>query len=93
VPSVVYWFHATRVLPGARFSEGLLPLPEAVPRLVASLREIELQPAPASERSYQRDAHEEKLEWRGSWGPFGHLVRDAALSGAQNHFFRAPKRS
>jgi len=40
VPSVVYWFHATRVLPGTTFSEGLLPLPDAVPRLVASLREV-----------------------------------------------------
>jgi hypothetical protein len=90
-PSVVYWFHATRVLPGASFSEGLLPLPEAVPRLLASLKEIGLQPAPASERSYQRECHEEKLAWRGSWGPFGHLVREAALSNTQNHFFHAPE--
>jgi hypothetical protein len=91
VPSVVNWFHATRVLPCTDFSEGLLPLPDAVPRLVESLREIGLQPSPANKSSYQRDIHEEKLQWRGSWGPFGHLVRDAALSPTQNHFFRAPE--
>jgi hypothetical protein len=91
VPSVVNWFHATRVLPGTEFSEGLLPLPDAVPRLVESLRKIGLQPAPANKSSYQWDIHEQKLQWRGSWGPFGHLVRDAALSPTQNHFFRAPE--
>src|SRR5689334_14823082 len=37
IPDIVYWFHATRVLPNTDFAEGLLPLPSAVPRLIESL--------------------------------------------------------
>jgi hypothetical protein len=87
----VYWFHATRVLPDSDFAEGLLPLPSAVPRLIESLAKIGLRPASARGRSFHRDAHAEKLKHRGSWGPFGHLVKDAALSPVQNHFFQAPE--
>lgn len=31
------------------------------------------------------------MQHRGSWGPFGHLVKDAAFSPVQNHFFQAPE--
>jgi hypothetical protein len=91
VPATVYWFHATRVLPNTDFAEGLLPLPSAVPRLIESLGRIGLRPASARAKSFHRDAHKEKMEHPGSWGPFGHLVRDAAFSPIQHHFFRAPE--
>jgi hypothetical protein len=91
VPATVYWFHATRVLPDADFAEGLLPLPLAVPRLLESLGRIGLRPASVRAKSFHRDAHKEKMKHRGSWGPFGHLVRNAAFSPVQNHFFRAPE--
>jgi hypothetical protein len=91
VPGAVYWFHATRVLPNTDFAEGLLPLPSAVPRLIESFARIGLRPAAARAKSFQRDAHKEKMQHRTSWGPFGHLVRDAAFSPVQNHFLRAPE--
>lgn len=91
IPGAVYWFHATRVLPNTDFAEGLLPLPAAVPRLIESLQKIGLQPAAPSERSFHRQAHEEKMQHETSWGPFGHLVKEAAFSPIQNHFFSAPE--
>jgi hypothetical protein len=91
VPRVVCWFHATRVLPSTDFAEGLLPLPAAVPRLIGSLERIGLRRAPNIGSSFHAHAHDEKMSHRSSWGSFGHLVRDAAFSPMQNHFFRAPE--
>lgn len=91
IPDIVYWFHATRVLPNTDFGEGLLPLPSAVPRLIESLEKIGLRPASRTEGSLHSDAHVRKMNHRGSWGPFGHLVKDAAFSPIQNHFFQAPE--
>src|SRR5207253_484782 len=91
IPDVVYWFHATRVLPKTDFAEGLLPLPAAVRRLIESLEKIGLRPASATTKCFHRDAHVRKMKDRGSWGPFGQLVKDAAFSSLQNHFFRAPE--
>lgn len=80
VPDVVYWFHATRVLRDTDFRDGLLPLPAAAVRLE--------QLFGPSRRSR---AFAEKVGHRASWGPFGHLVREAAFSPMQNHFFSAPE--
>jgi hypothetical protein len=87
VPDAVYWFHATRVLPNTDFAEGLLPLPSAVQRLIESLEKVGLRNASAAVRSFHRKNHEKKMGRPGSWGPFGHLVKDAAFSPVQNHFF------
>lgn len=80
VPDVVYWFHATRVSRDTDFRDGLLPLPAAAAR-------IEQLFGP----SRRSRAFREKMEHRASWGPFGHLVREAAFSPMQNHFFKAPE--
>jgi hypothetical protein len=80
IPDVVYWFHATRVSRDTDFRDGLLPLPAAAARLE--------QLFGPSRRSR---AFKEKMEHRASWGPFGHLVREAAFSPMQNHFFDAPE--
>jgi len=41
--------------------------------------------------SRQSRAFKEKMEHQSSWGPFGHLVRQAASVRMQNHFFNVPE--
>lgn len=101
LPSSVIWFHATRALPGTTFDEGLLPTLQAMPKLWAALGEAASQWLSASDwDEYQRSflrgdrtfsGQFARKSMAGGWeGPFGFLVRDAALHpvDAQKDFTR-----
>jgi len=61
-----------------------------VPVLIEALRKYGIRRR-SNAGSFARGAHQRKMEFRGSWGPFGHLVKEASFSSAQDHFFRAPE--
>lgn len=89
-PSEICWFHATRVLRGTTYVEGLLPLHEAKSLLVERLSVIGLRPLGGA-AGFHDFAHEQKLAFTGSLGPHGHLVREASFAAEQNHFLNAPE--
>src|SRR6266851_5155739 len=54
-PSAIRWFHATRAHKGTMFEEGILPTPQALPKLWASLGNVATQWGSAEEwAEYQR---------------------------------------
>jgi hypothetical protein len=88
IPATTYWFHATRVLPGTDFRDGIQPFGARIPVMKEFLEtlaaRIHLSPpreqdpmGPWEEQG--RSHHSWKFSNRSDSGPFGFLVRDAIV--------------
>jgi len=95
-PSAVRWFHATRALPGTTFEEGLLPTGAALPKMWEALgtcagRWLSEAAWIEYQQSFSRANRRFALQFRrkhmapGWEGPFGFLVKDAALQKHNSH--------
>lgn len=105
VPTAVRWFHTTRVASDTAFEDGLLPTLAALPKVWAFIERLASNWISASQwREYRRtfelgDRHFSsqffrKQEGQGWQGPFGFLLRDAALHRHDCHRdFRASSES
>lgn len=83
--SEVYWFHGTRVLPGTRFQEGLLPLSRALDHIWCELGKLVRDWSSREEWSSFRnaylsedDAFHKRLHIQDE-GPYAFLVRETFL--------------
>lgn len=90
LPEEVCWFHGTRVRCGTTFSEGILPLGEALPFLKAALVDVlEDQTSRREvERAFERKGgfafhFRNKLENPLHWGPYAILVREVCAGAAK----------
>ena len=98
-PSGIRWFHASRVLPGTTFEEGILPTTGRLPQLWNALKEFAREWLSEDQwRQYQLDfansdrqfaaqfRRKEQFLGPGMWeGPFAFLVRDAAVGAVGDH--------
>jgi hypothetical protein len=73
-PDVIHWFHATRVLSGTDFSEGILPLNLILPKLRSFLTSLGSSSTPSNPFAYTLKTENPIL-----WGPNAFLVRDAIV--------------
>ena len=89
-PTAVRWFHATRALPGTTFADGLLPTGAALPKMWEALgtcarRWLSDAAWVEYQQSFSRANRRLAAQFRrkhmtpGWEGPFGFLVKDAAL--------------
>jgi hypothetical protein len=88
LPAIIHWFHATRVLPGTDFCEGIQPLVARLPIIESFLATLETQisceplPQDSSPRFWREQGgfqYSLKTESSAHWGPFAFLVRDAIV--------------
>lgn len=95
-PTAVRWFHATRALPGTTFAEGLLPTVAALPKMWEALgtcarRWLSDAAWIEYQQSFSRANRRFAAQFRrkhmapGWEGPFGFLVKDAALQKHNSH--------
>lgn len=96
-PRAIRWFHATRVLPGTTFEEGLLPTVAVLPKMWEALGACAAEWLTTNQwndyqdsflrgdRQFSRQFRNKREE-----GPFAFLVRDAAIGkhGAHQNFTR-----
>jgi hypothetical protein len=86
-PDLVHWFHATRVLPGTDFRDGVLPLRRRLDSIWMLLESLASDwTTPAEWRHFRRNmqgpgAQQYQLKISSSLhdGPYAFLVRDAIL--------------
>lgn len=85
-PERVHWFHCTRVPPGTRFEEGILPLGAMLPQLEAMLASLVANPnhqALVRQVFSGRGGHAFQFRLKTGdslhWGPYAILVRDVAF--------------
>jgi hypothetical protein len=86
----VCWFHASRVMPGTTFENGILPLNTALPPLKETLiqavddENIRQQlHAVLMDDAIQNSQYQLKTKDSAHWGPFGILVRETAFQPRQ----------
>ena len=86
MPTELCWFHGTRVPAGTTFTEGILPLPQALARLKANIlatlndKADRQEVRSALERENGLTFHlQNKLTGGTEYGPFAMFVREMAL--------------
>jgi hypothetical protein len=101
VPAGVCWFHCTRIRAGTDFSEGILPLGAALPRLKKLF--VDAVQEPQSRKLVRRvlnnnggyaDHFREKTSNDVHAGPYAILVRDVAFYAealSQHNYLRMPE--
>lgn len=100
-PEQVHWFHCTRVPPGTRFAEGILPLGAMLPQLEATLTSLVADPdhRPLVQQVFStRGGHAFQFRLKTAdslhWGPYAILVRDVAFHAralGQHDYLGMPK--
>jgi hypothetical protein len=86
IPATTFWFHATRVMPGTDFRQGIQPLMEWLPHIRDSLDKISARIGRSARpnsavvgRRQGGRAYTLKTSDPIHWGPYAFLVRDAIL--------------
>lgn len=97
----LYWFHLTRTSQGEQFTDGLLPLPNAIKRLWPLLYTLSnnfsikewgafIKHAETNDIGISMTRYKKKLKDKNHWGPYAIMVRETAFLNF-NHYLEKPE--